>query len=113
MVARPKDKPTAIKSVAVCAGSGADVLAGVEADLIVTGEMSHHAALRLTMLGKTVLMVFHSNSERQFLREVLKPQLEKTLSKEAEEWERVEVLVSEEDADPFEILDVENLPAGL
>ncbi|KAK4166540.1 putative NGG1-interacting factor 3 [Cladorrhinum sp. PSN259] len=107
MVARPKDdKPTVIKSVAVCAGSGADVLAGVDADLIVTGEMSHHAALRLTMLGKTVLMVFHSNSERQFLKEVLKPQLEEKLKGE----EGLEVLVSEVDADPFEIWDVENLP---
>ncbi|KAK4463272.1 protein NIF3 [Cladorrhinum samala] len=113
MVARPKDKPTAINSVAVCAGSGADVLAGVEADLIVTGEMSHHAALRLTMLGKTVLMVFHSNSERQFLRDVLKPRLEKTLSEEEGAKEGVEVLVSEEDADPFEIWDVDNLPAEL
>ncbi|KAK3990960.1 putative NGG1-interacting factor 3 [Cladorrhinum sp. PSN332] len=107
MVARPKGEPTVIRSVAVCAGSGADVLAGVDADLIVTGEMSHHAALRLTMLGKTVLMVFHSNSERQFLKEVLKPQLEERLKGEDE----LKVLVSEIDADPFEIWDVENLPS--
>ncbi|KAK4231998.1 putative NGG1-interacting factor 3 [Podospora fimiseda] len=106
MVARPKDKPTVIKSVAVCAGSGADVLAGVDADLIVTGEMSHHAALGLTMRGKTVLMVFHSNSERQFLKDVLKPQLEEKLKEED-----VKVLVSEVDADPFEIWDVKNLPS--
>lgn len=71
-----------------------------EADLIVTGEMSHHVALRLTMLGKTVLTVFHSNSERGFLREVLQPQLLEVLGKEDK---GVEVVVSEEDGDPFEI----------
>lgn len=30
-----------IKSVAVCAGSGGSVFKGVEADLLITGEMSH------------------------------------------------------------------------
>jgi putative NIF3 family GTP cyclohydrolase 1 type 2 len=34
-----------VGSVAVCAGSGASVLAGVAADLFVTGEMSHHEVL--------------------------------------------------------------------
>ena len=34
-----------ISSVGVCAGSGASVLAGVKADLILTGEMSHHEIL--------------------------------------------------------------------
>lgn len=30
-----------IKSVAVCAGSGGSVFKGMEADLLITGEMSH------------------------------------------------------------------------
>jgi putative NIF3 family GTP cyclohydrolase 1 type 2 len=34
-----------IKSVAVCAGSGASLLLGVQADLYLTGEMSHHEVL--------------------------------------------------------------------
>lgn len=92
-----------IRSVAVCAGSGSDVLKDAEADLIVTGEMTHHVALRLTMLGKCVLTVFHSNSERGFLKEVLRPQLEGVLRKEDGD---AEVLVSEEDGDPFEIWEV-------
>ncbi|KAK4249985.1 GTP cyclohydrolase 1 type 2/Nif3 [Corynascus novoguineensis] len=103
VVSRPRtdDKTTTlIRSVAVCAGSGFDVLKDADADLIVTGEMTHHNALRLKMLGKSVLTVFHSNSERGFLREVLQPKLERILR---EEDAVTEVLVSDEDEDPFEI----------
>jgi putative NIF3 family GTP cyclohydrolase 1 type 2 len=103
MVSRPPP-PTShgnlISSVAVCAGSGYDVLKDVDADLIVTGEMSHHNALRLKMLGKSVLTLFHSNSERGFLKAVLQPQLLELLKKEDK---AAEVLLSEEDTDPFEI----------
>ncbi|KAK4179375.1 GTP cyclohydrolase 1 type 2/Nif3 [Triangularia setosa] len=111
MVARPKTKEQIrIKTVAVCPGSGESVLAGVkDADLIVTGEMSHHPALKLVMEEKSVLSVFHSNSERAFLREVLKPQLEEQLK----EVNGVQVLVSEEDQDPFQIVDVEDLPEDM
>ncbi|KAL2163448.1 hypothetical protein VTH06DRAFT_5505 [Thermothelomyces fergusii] len=94
--------PPPVRSVAVCAGSGFDVLKDADADLIVTGEMTHHNALRLKMLGKSVLTVFHSNSERGFLRDVLRPRLERALR---EEDAAAEVLLSEEDADPFEIWD--------
>ncbi|KAK4218347.1 protein NIF3 [Rhypophila decipiens] len=102
--------PDDITSVAVCAGSGYDVLKDTSADLIVTGEMTHHSALRLTMLGKTVITVFHSNSERKFLKDVLEPQLENALRKEDE---TARVIVSIEDEDPFEIWDVNNLPSFL
>lgn len=95
-----------VRSVAVCAGSGYDVLKDADADLIVTGEMSHHNALRLKMLGKAVITLFHSNSERGFLKQVLQAQLEGELRKEDE---GAEVLVSEVDADPFEIVGVEEL----
>ena len=106
MVARPKTvgADAMIRTVAVCAGSGYGVLKDTDADLIVTGEMSHHDALRLTMLGKCVLTVFHSNSERGFLKAVLRPQLEEVLGREEG---GAEVLVSEEDADPFEIWEAE------
>jgi putative NIF3 family GTP cyclohydrolase 1 type 2 len=98
----------AIKSVAICAGSGFDVLKDCDADLFVTGEMTHHSALRLTMLGKCVLTVFHSNSERRFLKKRLQPMLQDTLQKEI--GGPAEVLVSEEDEDPFEIWDVQHMP---
>jgi dinuclear metal center YbgI/SA1388 family protein len=105
MVARPSPSSSSasqgrIRTVALCAGSGYDVLKDTDADLYVTGEMTHHNALRLTMLGKYVLTVFHSNSERGFLREVLQRQLQGRLREQAPE---AEVLVSEEDRDPFEI----------
>jgi putative NIF3 family GTP cyclohydrolase 1 type 2 len=99
--------PVAVRSVAICAGSGYSVLKDCDADVYVTGEMSHHDALRLTMLGKCVLTVFHSNSERRFLKKRLQPQLEALLRKEVAD---AEVLVSEEDQDPFEIWDVQKMP---
>ena len=97
-------KEALIRSVAVCAGSGADVFKDVDADCYVTGEMSHHVALRLGMLGKAVVMVLHSNSERGYLKGVMKPRLEELLKEEG-----AEVIVSEEDRDPFEIWDVSEL----
>ena len=106
MIARPKGATmdTPINIVGVCAGSGYSVLKDSDADLIVTGEMSHHDALRLTMLGKCVLTVFHSNSERGFLKAVLRPRLESILRQTEG---GAQVLVSEEDADPFEIWEAE------
>ncbi|KAK5661708.1 hypothetical protein OQA88_9808 [Cercophora sp. LCS_1] len=100
--------PVSIRSVAICAGSGYSTLKDCDADLFITGEMSHHEALRLTMLGKAVLTVFHSNSERRFLRDVLQPQLERALRKAGDDG--AEVLVSDEDEDPFEIWDVKDMP---
>ncbi|KAK4242901.1 GTP cyclohydrolase 1 type 2/Nif3 [Achaetomium macrosporum] len=104
MIARPSPRCASasgyVRSVAVCAGSGYDVLKDADADLFVTGEMTHHNALRLTMLGKYVITVFHSNSERGFLREVLQPQLDRILKKDDPS---AEVLISEGDRDPFEI----------
>lgn len=38
-----------IKSVAVCAGSGGSVFKGVEADLLITGEMSHVRSYLITI----------------------------------------------------------------
>jgi putative NIF3 family GTP cyclohydrolase 1 type 2 len=111
MVARPKrsdQNVSVVKSVAICAGSGYDVLKASSADVFVTGEMSHHYALKATMEGKCVITVFHSNSERTFLKERLQPQLQSKLRSEIKD---AEVLVSEEDEDPFEIWDVQNMPA--
>lgn len=99
MVAQPKKPLSQIKSVGICAGSGSGVLKDCNADLLFTGEMTHHDALRATMLGQTVVTVFHSNSERQFLKDRLAPGLASHLGSE------VKVLVSEEDADPYEIWD--------
>lgn len=112
MVAAPKhfDPSTRrVQSAAVCAGSGWDVLKSCPVDVLVTGEMTHHNALRATMENKVVITVFHSNSERAYLRQRMQPALEEELKKLDGQ---AQVLVSTEDADPFEIWDVEALGAG-
>jgi putative NIF3 family GTP cyclohydrolase 1 type 2 len=99
-----------ISSFAVCVGSGGDILKDIDADLLVTGEMSHHAALRATMQGQTVIAVLHSNSERSFLSQRLQPLLQRRLRDRVagQPWaERTQVLVSEADHEPFEIVAVD------
>jgi putative NIF3 family GTP cyclohydrolase 1 type 2 len=112
MVARPRGNgapatPAGVRvqTFAVCAGSGADVLsAAPHADLWVTGEVSHHVALRAVEEGRTVVTVFHSNSERQYLRQRMQPWLERELQREVPD---ACVYVSEADEDPFQIVDVD------
>lgn len=109
MVALPKQPGSAtrhVRSAAVCAGSGWDILKDCPVDVLVTGEMSHHNALRAAMENKIVITVFHSNSERAYLRQRMQPALEAQLG---EFGEAASVLVSDEDADPFEIWDIDNL----
>lgn len=99
-------KKSKVKSFGVCAGSGYDVLKKADVELIVTGETSHHSALKAIQQGQTLVTVFHSNSERAYLQQVLKPALEEDLKKNVPE---AEVVVSEYDKDPFTILDVNEL----
>lgn len=85
-IAIPQDKTISditIRSVGICAGSGASLLSNLEVDLLFTGEMSHHEALAAIEKGQVVISLFHSNSERGFLAEVLRGQLEQTVD---EEW---------------------------
>ncbi|KAL8928452.1 MAG: hypothetical protein Q9208_001685 [Pyrenodesmia sp. 3 TL-2023] len=81
-----------IRSVGVSAGSGHSVLSGVEADLLFTGELSHHEALAATEKGQCVITLFHSNSERGYLSSVLREKLATVLKKE---WERIRMEVAE------------------
>ncbi|KAF1809002.1 NGG1p interacting factor 3 [Eremomyces bilateralis CBS 781.70] len=106
-----------IRSVGICAGSGGSLFAGLDVDLLFTGELSHHEALAAIERGQSVVTMFHSNTERGFLHSVLSNQL---LQAVREEWETirsgiredgrleealkdtsVEVEVSERDRDPF------------
>ncbi|KAH7325023.1 NGG1 interacting factor Nif3 [Stachybotrys elegans] len=97
---------TTVRSFGVCAGSGYDVLKNADVDLLVMGETSHHSALRAIQQGKTLVQVFHSNSERAYLGEVMRPSLEDLLRKTVPE---AEVVLSEYDKDPFTILDVNEI----
>jgi putative NIF3 family GTP cyclohydrolase 1 type 2 len=104
MVARPRhvDMDTPMRTVAVCAGSGGDIISESGADLLVTGEMSHHVALKAVMRGQTVLTFHHSNSERAFLKARMQPALLKELRNAGCHNPSVEV--SKEDRDPFEVI---------
>jgi dinuclear metal center YbgI/SA1388 family protein len=109
-----------ISSVGICAGSGGSLLGNLDVDLLFTGEMSHHEALAAIEKGQVVISLFHSNSERGFLAEVLLEQLEEAVEtewsqireehkddddlKEALAEEDFEVVVSEGDRDPYGIV---------
>ncbi|XP_027019091.2 NIF3-like protein 1 [Tachysurus fulvidraco] len=92
-----KSLDSVVKSVAVCAGSGASVLQGVKADLYITGEMSHHEVLDAVSKGTSVILSEHSNSERGFLP-VFKERLTARLS------DSVRVIISQKDKDPLQVV---------
>ncbi|OSS49240.1 hypothetical protein B5807_05294 [Epicoccum nigrum] len=109
-----------IRNVGICAGSGGSLLGNLDVDLLFTGEMSHHEALAAIEKGQVVISLFHSNSERGFLAEVLREQLEDTIEgewqaireelkgderlQESLEDDDFEVAVSEVDRDPYGIV---------
>ncbi|XP_057214378.1 NIF3-like protein 1 isoform X2 [Triplophysa rosa] len=86
-----------VKTVAVCAGSGASVVQCVKADLCITGEMSHHEVLDAVAKGTSVILSDHSNSERGYLV-VFKEKLAAKLS------HAVNIVVSERDRDPLQVV---------
>ena len=90
---------TEIRRVAVCAGAGGGLLDRVlrndtdkRIDAYVTGELSHHEALRVARSGRLAVMLRHSVSERPAL-EPLRRDLADSLP--------VPVTVSRVDADPL------------
>lgn len=91
-----------IRSVALCAGSGASVLRGVRnADVHFTGELGHHEALGLVENGVSAIVCGHSNTERGFLAR-LQEQLSAELKKD---WDgEFDITVSKNDRDPLEIV---------
>ncbi|XP_020667396.3 NIF3-like protein 1 [Pogona vitticeps] len=92
-----KSLESQVKVVALCAGSGSTVLRGTESDLYLTGEMSHHDVLDAVSKGITVILCEHSNTERGFLLE-----LQQTLAAHLEN--KVQVIISERDKDPLQVV---------
>uniref|UniRef100_A0A8C6N145 NIF3-like protein 1 n=1 Tax=Mus spicilegus TaxID=10103 RepID=A0A8C6N145_MUSSI len=86
-----------VKVVALCAGSGGSVLQGVEADLYLTGEMSHHDVLDAASKGINVILCEHSNTERGFLSE-----LQEMLGVHFEN--KINIILSETDRDPLRVV---------
>ncbi|XP_026909527.2 NIF3-like protein 1 isoform X1 [Acinonyx jubatus] len=94
-VGRTLESP--VRVVALCAGSGSTVLQGVEADLYLTGEMSHHDVLDAASQGINVILCEHSNTERGFLsdlRDMLGAHLEN----------KINIILSERDRDPLHVI---------
>ncbi|KAK5576082.1 hypothetical protein RB653_007220 [Dictyostelium firmibasis] len=87
-----------IKTISLCAGSGGSVIFGEKADLYLTGELTHHAILDACAKGSYVIVCDHTNSERGYLSQILKPNLEKLFDN------RVKVLISKLDTDPLKVI---------
>ena len=93
-----------IRSVAICAGSGSSILLPCEADLYLTGEMSHHEMLASTAKGTSCILTEHSNSERGYLQQRLKPYLESEINKSLSISDPpIDVVTSNVDRDPVSI----------
>lgn len=86
-----------VKVVALCAGSGGSILQGVEADLYLTGEMSHHDVLDAASKGINVILCEHSNTERGFLSD-----LQEMLGVHLEN--KINIILSETDRDPLRVV---------
>ena len=93
-----KGEDPVIKTVATCAGSGGSVLSGVTSDLYLTGEMSHHEVLGACSRGTAVILCEHTNTERGFLHQVYKKQLETALGGQ------IEIVIAQNDRDPLNIV---------
>lgn len=100
-VAYPYSRPSSkVSSVAICAGSGASILLGSDADVYYTGEMSHHEVLAAISAGKYVILCGHTNTERGFLP-TLKGKLEET---ELVSELKMDIVVSKADRHPVDIV---------
>jgi len=86
-----------IKTVALCAGAGFEVIGKAKADLYLTGEMRHHDVLAAVEKGTTVILCEHTNTERGYLK-VLKNELDQLLQG------KVNIVVSQRDADPLVVV---------
>lgn len=86
-----------VNSIAVCAGSGSDVLRGVKTNVWLTGELSHHEILDANHNGTTVILCDHTNTERGYFVE-LKEKLNKLFDT------KISIHISEYDKDPLAIV---------
>lgn len=93
-VARPAKAAAGVRSVAVAAGAGGSLLRGVAAEVLVTGEMSHHDVLAAVAAGRSVVLAGHSNTERGFLP-VLKKRLRTAFGRD------LDVRISKSDRAPL------------
>lgn len=88
------DLEARVRRVAVCPGAGTTVFRAVRhADLLLTGEMSHHDVLAWVSRGAVVVLTEHTNTERGYL-----PRYAARVRALG-----VEVVVSDRDRDPLSV----------
>lgn len=101
-----ESRSSPVRTIAICAGSGGSMLAGKKADVYLTGEMSHHEVLAALARGTNVILCGHTNTERGYLP-LLAAKLREELQGQrvaGEGIEDVEVIVSQKDQHPLEIV---------
>ncbi|KAF8323825.1 NGG1p interacting factor 3 [Clavulina sp. PMI_390] len=92
-----------VSSVAICAGSGGSVLSGVASTVYLTGEMQHHEVLAAVASGHHVILCGHTNTERGYLS-VLRDSLRQELEVQSVDEAGVNVLISQADSHPLQIM---------
>lgn len=92
-----------ISTIALCPGSGKELLQGVKADLIVTGELGHHDQLRLRESGTSAIITGHWNSEAGFLG-IFAEHLAQQLSALGAHAPNAKIMVATSDRSPMEYL---------
>ncbi|EGN93544.1 hypothetical protein SERLA73DRAFT_115554 [Serpula lacrymans var. lacrymans S7.3] len=95
-----------IRRVAICAGAGGSVLAGVDADVYFTGEMAHHEVLAAVASGRYVVLCGHTNTERGYLPE-LAPRLSRTISELIQSGSDIDTGLSEDEKDQIRNMNLE------
>jgi putative NIF3 family GTP cyclohydrolase 1 type 2 len=89
-----------VKRIAVGAGSGSKLLNNADADLILSGEFSHHEILHEKQRGVHVVLTDHTNTERCFFNHFRTAFLDLLKS----HGESVDIVVSNVDRDPLQIV---------
>ena len=87
-----------VSTIAVGAGCCSEILNNVKADMIITGEFSHHELLHENSRGVSVIVTDHSNTERGYIQ-VFRERFLNLLKKNDES---VEMIVSKIDRDPLQ-----------
>lgn len=98
-----ESRSSSVRTIAISAGSGGSMLAGKKADVYLTGEMSHHEVLAALAAGTNVILCGHTNTERGYLP-LLAAKLLQELRTAGEGAEDVEVVVSQKDQHPLDIV---------
>jgi dinuclear metal center YbgI/SA1388 family protein len=96
-VAAPKGHSKKIRSIGLCPGAGASVLADLHVDAVFTGEMRYHDILTWQVAGTYVFLAEHGLSERPYLK-ILQYRLSEKLP------DSVKVLRSKQDREPLSLI---------